>query len=605
MKKWLAVGIVLFFLGTCLIPLSAQNTQESEAKSRDNWLYVGGTGPGNYSRIQDAIDNASENNIVFVYDDASPYFEHILITTSIRLLGENKATTCIDAQQNGTVLTIQADNVTVTNFSLQHSGRETNAGIALYGSNCHIFNNTITDDFYGIRVRSTHDNVIQNNDLQNNNGNCNIYLYCTNHSIVQNNNISNPEQFTVGIASYCCSNDTIRNNTITSTFNGMSISATTHSNIEANHVTGCLFLAIELDHSPDNILSNNHLRQPTISSQGCDIMFTNSPGCAVENNTLYSGVLLKDSYPITILNNRVQDKPLVYFDGESDYAIDYPCGQIILFYCRNIIIKDQYITRTVCACSLEGSDSCTLLNNTLSNNGQGIICSSSCFTTISDNVILSNYDFGLTVDSSNKTTIDHNIIDSTQGWGLIVRGANNIITNNEIRNTGFIGFSLYGQNVSINNNIISGNNEGMDVRFLSDSNIVGNTIQQNTGNGIYITESSRNTIVDNSFTENGYGLAIGIFCTKHVIQNNEFKKNQKGVLIGDATDNDVIKNNFIGNTQDASFYNAYLNKWYGNYWGRPRLIKIIWGTENAGYGYTWNVFRVDWRPSLFPHGLFD
>ena len=46
-------------------------------KVSGNTLYVGGSGPGNYTRIQDAIDNASDGDTVFVYDDSSPYFEII------------------------------------------------------------------------------------------------------------------------------------------------------------------------------------------------------------------------------------------------------------------------------------------------------------------------------------------------------------------------------------------------------------------------------------------------------------------------------------------------------------------------------------------------
>ncbi len=36
-------------------------------RSNRNILYVGGTGPNNYTRIQDAIDNASDGDTIFVY----------------------------------------------------------------------------------------------------------------------------------------------------------------------------------------------------------------------------------------------------------------------------------------------------------------------------------------------------------------------------------------------------------------------------------------------------------------------------------------------------------------------------------------------------------
>jgi hypothetical protein len=58
-RKGLAVGLILLLIGTSFIPISAQNTKKSsQPTSRGNWLYVGGSGTGNSSRIQDAI-NAS------------------------------------------------------------------------------------------------------------------------------------------------------------------------------------------------------------------------------------------------------------------------------------------------------------------------------------------------------------------------------------------------------------------------------------------------------------------------------------------------------------------------------------------------------------------
>ena len=66
-KKWLAVGIILLFLGTCVIPTIAQNP-EKQSVSRGTWFYVGGNGPGNYTRIQDAIDDANNGDTVFVYE---------------------------------------------------------------------------------------------------------------------------------------------------------------------------------------------------------------------------------------------------------------------------------------------------------------------------------------------------------------------------------------------------------------------------------------------------------------------------------------------------------------------------------------------------------
>ena len=54
--KGLAVGLILLLIGTSVIPITAQDTEKlSQPTSRGNWLYVGGSGPGNYTRIQDRV----------------------------------------------------------------------------------------------------------------------------------------------------------------------------------------------------------------------------------------------------------------------------------------------------------------------------------------------------------------------------------------------------------------------------------------------------------------------------------------------------------------------------------------------------------------------
>ena len=65
-KKSLAVGII-FFLVTSSVPYSILSDEISTGTFDGNTLYVGGTGPGNYSKIQEAIDNASDGDTIIVY----------------------------------------------------------------------------------------------------------------------------------------------------------------------------------------------------------------------------------------------------------------------------------------------------------------------------------------------------------------------------------------------------------------------------------------------------------------------------------------------------------------------------------------------------------
>ena len=88
-------------------------------ESPHNTLYVGGTGEGNYTTIQDAIKNASDGDTVFVYDDSSPYYENVIINKSINLIGEDRNTTIIDGSFIDYSIKIKSSYVSINNFTLQ------------------------------------------------------------------------------------------------------------------------------------------------------------------------------------------------------------------------------------------------------------------------------------------------------------------------------------------------------------------------------------------------------------------------------------------------------------------------------------------------------
>ena len=75
--KCFAVGIILLIIGIAYAPVLAQNTEKAVSTLKGTWLYVGGSGPGNYTRIQDAINDSSDGDTVFVY--SGHYAEHLVI----------------------------------------------------------------------------------------------------------------------------------------------------------------------------------------------------------------------------------------------------------------------------------------------------------------------------------------------------------------------------------------------------------------------------------------------------------------------------------------------------------------------------------------------
>ena len=68
MRNIIVLGIMLLFLGMTISSSTGfyLERQSTIATFDGNTLYVGGSGPGNYSSIQDAIDNASDGDTVYV-----------------------------------------------------------------------------------------------------------------------------------------------------------------------------------------------------------------------------------------------------------------------------------------------------------------------------------------------------------------------------------------------------------------------------------------------------------------------------------------------------------------------------------------------------------
>ena len=75
--------------------MKVSNTHVESLSYDGNTLYVGGSGPNNYSSIQSAVNDANPGDTVFVYNGT--YYETVYIDKNdITLLGEDKNITIID-----------------------------------------------------------------------------------------------------------------------------------------------------------------------------------------------------------------------------------------------------------------------------------------------------------------------------------------------------------------------------------------------------------------------------------------------------------------------------------------------------------------------------
>ncbi len=166
MKRLIAIGVILLFMGMTISSSTGLYLEKQSIKplSSGNILYVGGSGPGNYTKIQHAIIDASDGDTVFVYDDSSPYYENVVVDKSINLIGENKYTTVIDGGMEDNVVSVFADGVVISGFTMENSATLYGiSGINIEGNYCIISNNVITHVQWVINLCiGTHNNVISN-----------------------------------------------------------------------------------------------------------------------------------------------------------------------------------------------------------------------------------------------------------------------------------------------------------------------------------------------------------------------------------------------------------------------------------------------------------
>ena len=163
-RKELVFGILLFFFTASIVSaLNANPLSNTTSAKLGNWLYVGGHGQGNYTRIHDALDNASKADTVYVY--SGTYYENIVIETEgLTLTGENKYNTTIcsrNAAENTTK--INALDVTIQGFTIENAtGSNTlwdTSGIFICSSNAVIKDNLICDNRLGLCTLSIVYNV--------------------------------------------------------------------------------------------------------------------------------------------------------------------------------------------------------------------------------------------------------------------------------------------------------------------------------------------------------------------------------------------------------------------------------------------------------------
>ena len=234
-RKCLVVGIILLFVGTNIIPMTAQDGEKpSLLTSKGYWLYVGGNGPGNYTTIQSAIEAASPGDTIFVY--SGTYNESIIINKKqLTLIGQDKNTTLINFDPNYQIsqITINANNCSIENLQIVILGNHSviPQGIIINSNYNTIKNNIIINVTDGIDLSESESNTIIHNEIKNNS--IGIDASGSTYNNISKNVFSNNAHYNIFLSTGSDNNNVSSNMMNTSEF-GMSIAGCKYNKVYRN-----------------------------------------------------------------------------------------------------------------------------------------------------------------------------------------------------------------------------------------------------------------------------------------------------------------------------------------------------------------------------------
>jgi len=326
-KKSFICGIIVLMVGASLVSaLNGNQSTRSKSMDRGTWLYVGGSGPGNYTIIQDAINDSYNGDTIFVY--SGTYYENLVVNKSISLIADDSVFLIgnFSKTDRPAIVWVPADSVRIDGFFIRNTSSEGSdqALVGISSSNCIISNNNLCNSFIGITI---HGLAGDSNNFISNTINFNDYGILADNSfsckIIGNTLNSNNN----GIRMYAFSN-IISNNIITSSNNcGIFGYYFTNCNISDNKIFGNN-IGIDLLSANKNNISRNMIESNNEGiSLGVDI-YNNTITMNTIANNVYFGVNVGSDFSNNFYHNDFKMNGVNAYDNHSFNRWDngYPSG---------------------------------------------------------------------------------------------------------------------------------------------------------------------------------------------------------------------------------------------------------------------------------------
>ena len=374
MKKLFIYCIAFLIIPTNICSLNNSDKFYENIESSRETIFVGGSGPNNFSAIQSAIIYADDGDTIFVYKGT--YFENIVINKQLRIIGEDKEVTIIDGGDVGNVVEFSSNLINLCNLTIQNSGNEfANSGVIIFSNNSSIINVIIKNSNWGIYLTESSEKIeIKHNLITNNvrgiysfTGSKNnivtfntilkniysgIFFYATKGNIIEKNMlISNGNGFVVD---YSDNNTITRNEIINNTYAGIILIDSSNNNLISNNsISGHYLSGVYLgDNSSFNVIYNNSIN---FNTDGVNFEFSHSNKVSeniirfneqfgisliesCQNSFEKNTVEHSDSYGLNLIesdDNIIQENTIEY-NNDSGAS---------LFWCNNNIIRKNNFDR--------------------------------------------------------------------------------------------------------------------------------------------------------------------------------------------------------------------------------------------------------------------
>ena len=422
--------------------------------------------PDDYSKIQCAVNNASDGDTIIVRDGM--YYENIVVNKRVVIKSENGTKNCIENGSGGgytPVFRVKVDNVGIIGFTVESNGTYIGIHQDYYVNNTLIRDNIIRKVECGITLHQTSGSNVLNNTIENA-AKTSMYIYRSKDTRICNNRMLSPSTTpNYHIYMFMSENITIANNTASS----------------------ASFYGIYLGDSDNNTLTKNNA-----SDNYCGIYLSSSSNNTLTNNTAnsnsHNGICISYSDNNTGYKNTA--------DSNMDTGIllgPYSCYNN--FY-NNTVYSNYYGITIRTISNYNEVHKNTITNNKIGIDVRGYTDHFCRYNNIHDNLLDSNYYGGIEIAGGSNNKIYNNTLHANQGCGIRLE--------------------CHATDSSVYNNTISSSDYGIKVSQANNSDIYNNTLLNNSMWDIYIYQNSfNNTFTSNSLLSD-YPTTISFTCSGDV-----------------------------------------------------------------------------------------